>query len=184
MLRGDGCASPHSPIAMAGQLDRRRSRKQLSCATDIFFFFFFPREMSGRKGERDPELGCILRGQWGGRGEREKGGKRKERGGGGKTKPRYLQEGFPHSLPTCHHPGTVRNNNKSRSHGSCPVPLPFPAAPRQQLPGPSPSQQRSSPPASLQAKKSLMARAAAPTQLTFISFLSKWSWRKWSRVKE
>jgi len=150
------------------------------------FFFFFLQGEEGEEREGDAELGSVLRGQRGGRGEREKGGKRK-----GKEKQkhhdnntRYLQAGFPHGLPTCHHPGTARNNDKSRSHGSRPGPLPFPTAPRQQLPGPSPSQQPPSPPASLQAKQSLMVRAAAPTQLTFISFLSKWSWRKWSRLKE
>lgn len=82
----------------------------------------------------------------------------------------------------------LETTTRAEAIAVAPGPPPFPRARRQQLPGPGPclrpSQQRSSPPASLQAKKSLMARAAAPTQLTFISFLSKWSWRKWSRVKE
>lgn len=166
------------PLPWQGSSGGEGAEKQLSCATDNSFLLQ-PDEWEGRRG--GPRAGLRLAGT-GGWARREGGKEEREREKTNTT--HYLQEGFPQSIPTCHHPGTVRNDNKSRSHGSCPVPLPFSTASRQQLPDPSPSQQRSSPPASLQAKKSLMARAAAPTQLTFISFLSKWSWRKWSRVKE
>lgn len=100
------------------------STNQLRCENHRLFYLFLS-EMSGRKGEEGggghPELGM-------GEGER--------RGEKGKRKSKithYLQEGFPHGLPTCHHPGAATNTKKSRSPGSCPESPPSARAAR---PGP------------------------------------------------
>lgn len=144
---------PRTPLLpWQGSLRGEGAEKQLSCATacqDFFFFFFLQRDKWEERRGR-PRAGLHLAGTVGW--VRREGERRKEKGKQTKkpqkktpNNTRYLQEGFPPSLPTCHHPGTVRNNNKSRSHRSCPGSPPLPqgsqaAAPRpRSLPPPVPA---------------------------------------------
>lgn len=111
----------------------REAKEQKSSSAARLTIHFFCSQMSGREGEGDPEPGFVLRGQEGGRGEREE--RRKEKGK--KQTPHItFRKGFHRASQPVTTQELLETTTRAEAMAVAPSPSPSPRLPGSSSPTP------------------------------------------------